>query len=60
MHTVDVTVGQTVTLGQKIGTMGTTGGSTGDHLHFEAKYDSGTLGDPVQMFGLEPLHFYRC
>ena len=57
MHTVDVTVGQTVTLGQKIGTMGTTGGSTGDHLHFEAKYDSGTLGDPVQMFGWNPCIF---
>ena len=57
LHTVDVSVGQTVTMGQKIGTMGTTGGSTGDHLHFEAKYDSGILADPNQLFGWIPCIF---
>ena len=54
LHTVDVSVGDTVTAGQKIGSQGTTGGSTGDHLHFEVKYDGGGLGDPIQLLGWNP------
>jgi murein DD-endopeptidase MepM/ murein hydrolase activator NlpD len=54
LHTVEVSEGDVVRKGQKIGTQGTTGGSTGDHVHFEVKYDNGTIGDPVQFLGLYP------
>ena len=59
LHTIEdwVEVGARVRCGQKIGTMGTTGGSTGDHLHFEAKRDGGSIGDPIQFFGWYPCIF---
>lgn len=46
---INVSVGQTVTAGQKIGEVGTTGGSTGDHLHFEV-YLNGQTTDPKSYF----------
>ncbi len=46
LASMDVKVGQTVAQGQKIGVMGTTGHSTGIHLHFEVT-KNGTLIDPL-------------
>ncbi|WP_223702759.1 peptidoglycan DD-metalloendopeptidase family protein [Sutcliffiella deserti] len=47
LASIDVSVGQTVASGSKIGVMGTTGQSTGVHLHFEV-YVDGQLKDPLQ------------
>jgi murein DD-endopeptidase MepM/ murein hydrolase activator NlpD len=46
LRSIDVSVGQTVTKGQKIGVMGATGHSTGIHLHFEV-YEDNQLKDPI-------------
>lgn len=45
MDWVDVEVGQSVSRGQQIGAVGTTGSSTGPHLHFEVIKDGQTV-DP--------------
>ncbi len=45
---ITVAAGQKVNQGQQIGTMGSTGRSTGTHLHFEIKSAKGNL-DPLQM-----------
>jgi murein DD-endopeptidase MepM/ murein hydrolase activator NlpD len=42
---IDVAVGQTVKIGQVIGRMGSTGRSTGPHLHYETRID-GEAVDP--------------
>ncbi|MCX4670536.1 M23 family metallopeptidase [Streptomyces sp. NBC_01381] len=49
MSSLSVTVGQAVTPGQQIGLSGSTGNSTGPHLHFEARTgpDYGSDIDPV-------------
>lgn len=49
LESIDVSVGQTVEQGQKIGVMGTTGRSTGIHLHFEV-YKDGSLKNPADFF----------
>ena len=41
-----VAVGQKVMAGQAIGLEGTTGSSTGNHLHFEVRLPNGTFTDP--------------
>ncbi|MEH7239194.1 M23 family metallopeptidase [Bacillus sp. JJ1562] len=46
MSSLNVSVGQTVTKGQQIGVMGSTGNSTGTHLHFEL-YINGALKNPL-------------
>lgn len=49
MSSLDVSVGQQVTPGQQIGLSGSTGNSSGPHLHFEARTGSqyGSDIDPI-------------
>lgn len=43
---LSVAPGQSVSQGQQLGIMGTTGRSTGVHLHFEVRKDGATI-DPM-------------
>jgi len=49
LHSMAVRVGDTVSRGQTIGTVGSTGWSTGPHLHFEIRIN-GTRVDPAQFW----------
>ncbi len=50
MHTVNVSVGKNVKTGDKLGTCGTTGGSSGIHLHLEARTTAnGGQFDPMTL-----------
>lgn len=51
LTSVNVNVGDNVTKGHQIGTMGSTGYSTGYHLHFELRYN-GTYINPVSYLNL--------
>lgn len=50
LNSKDVSVGQQVQEGDRIGTVGSTGWSTGPHLHFETRIN-GTAYDPRGWFG---------
>lgn len=39
LESFSVSVGDSVSSGEQVGSVGTTGGSTGPHLHFEQRYD---------------------
>ena len=45
LSAIDVEVGQTIRIGQVVGRVGTTGRSTGPHLHYETRVD-GEAVDP--------------
>ncbi len=49
---LDVVAGQQVEAGQQIAAVGSTGNSTGPHLHFEVRVD-GVARDPAQWLNLE-------
>lgn len=58
MNTIDVKVGQTVTKGMKIGTVGSTGTSTAPHLHYEVHLNGKAI-NPIDyvMDGLTPKEY---
>ncbi len=46
LNTISVTVGDTVNQGEQIGTVGTSGNTTGPHIHFEV-WQNGVAVDPM-------------
>lgn len=50
MSSVNVKIGQVVSKGETLGGVGSTGWSTGNHLHFEVRIN-GTPYDPRGWFG---------
>jgi murein DD-endopeptidase MepM/ murein hydrolase activator NlpD len=57
LQSITAKVGAKVAIGQKIGTMGSTGRSTGPHLHYEVYYN-GKSYDPIK-FLRAGKHVYK-
>ncbi|QGU04018.1 M23 family metallopeptidase [Corynebacterium comes] len=55
VNTVDVPVGQRVTAGDQIATLGNEGRSTGPHLHFEIRPTGNGPVDPVSWFAQQGI-----
>lgn len=53
---IDVSVGEEVATGDEIGAVGTTGNSTGPHLHLELRSSAGVPIDPVRALGARGVH----
>ncbi len=49
LHSISVRSGQTLNQGKKLGTVGSTGFSTGPHLHYEVSNAAGTRVDPAPL-----------
>jgi murein DD-endopeptidase MepM/ murein hydrolase activator NlpD len=53
---IDIQIGDKITRGQQLGAVGTTGRSTGPHLHFEVRYNDEAL-NPRRFLPPEPTEF---
>lgn len=52
LSSLNVSVGDAVSRGQRVGSMGSTGNSTGPHLHFEVLTSKGVQVDPEEYLNL--------
>ena len=50
LHKIDVKIGQSIKRGQYVGRLGSTGRSTGPHLHYEVIHDNKTVNPKLYYF----------